>query len=259
MAERILPLELVAAAIVFAILIRRRGTGTNGRIELGRAISFNAALGVLAIALVGPIDAESARALSWHMVQHLLIVSIAAPLMALARPADLVLRSLPHRFGMRQPASLRPFGMLVAAVVAPTTLLAWHIPALYQLALSNETVHIIEHITLFATSTALWAALIYARRSGASVVWLFVITLPVTAFGVGMTIARTPWYADYVTKGRPAAVQDQQVAGVIMWAFGGLTALVGGVALFASWLRSASSTRPDPAPLVSATDSVPTC
>ncbi len=260
MAERILPFELIAAAAAFALLIRRRATTTTGRIELGRAISFGSALGVLAFALLGRIDSESGRALSWHMVQHLLIVSIAAPLIALARPVELVLDSLPRRLVVvRHPGWRGTLGTTTAGFIALSTLLAWHIPTLYQAALSSEMVHIVEHVTLLASSTVLWSALIGTRRLGASVVWLFVFTFPITAFGVAMTIASTPWYADYVTRGRSNAVHDQQLAGVIMWAFGGLAALAGGVVLFASWLMSASSTTTNPRPLVSPADSAPTC
>ncbi len=259
MAERVLPFELVAAAVVFTILSRRRAAEAADPPDIGRAVWFNLALGALAIALVGPLDAESARALSWHMVQHLLIVSIAAPFLALAHPMELLVGSSPRRFGFQQPVWRGPWVTFVTAFVALSTLLAWHIPVLYQAALSNEAVHIIEHVTLLATSTAVWAALISARHTGASVVWLFVITLPVTAFGVAMTIARTPWYTDYVTKGRSMAVQDQQLAGVIMWAFGGLTAVVGGVVLFNSWLLSASSTSAAAGSVVPTDESLPTC
>ena len=259
MAERILPFELVAAGGVFAILILRRARRQGAPIQVGRATWFNAALCTLALALVSPIDSESARSLPWHMTQHLLIVSVAAPLLAVTRPVELVVDALPQRFARRRPPRWGPWSLVVVVLTAPATLFAWHIPALYQAALSNGVVHVIEHASLLVTAVALWSALLRTRHAGASVLWLFVGSLPVTGFGVAMTIARTPWYANYVTDGRANAVRDQQLAGVIMWAFGGLATLAGGVGLFASWLVHASSTTADPAPLGTAAASVPRC
>lgn len=257
MAERLLPVEMVGLAVAYAVLIWRRSETSSNPIELGRATSFLAGLGVLALALVSPIDAESANALSWHMVQHLLIISVAAPLLAVGRPVELLFEMLPYRLTARRVGWHGTFGMVIAGVAALATLVVWHVPTLYQAALSNESVHIVEHAALLLTSMWLWAALISAESLGGSVVVLFVLTLPTTAFGVAMTIARTPWYSDYVRTTRADAVRDQQLAGVVMWAFGGLAALAGGVALFATWLKSGSSAAAhDARP---STNAAPTC
>jgi putative membrane protein len=65
---------------------------------------------------------------------------------------------------------------------------------------------------------------------------LFVATLPATALGLMMTMARTPWYPTYVHGSVTHALDDQALAGVVMWGFGGVAALVGAFALFVSWL-----------------------
>ncbi|MEO7371143.1 MAG: cytochrome c oxidase assembly protein, partial [Ilumatobacteraceae bacterium] len=244
MAERFLPIEMTAVAVIYVVLIRRRDIRLSISIEFGRASCFLAGICFLAVALVGPVDVNAAGALSWHMVQHLLIISVAAPLLAVGRPVELFFELLPRRFAARTYAWHGALVTMAAALAALATLLVWHVPALYQAALSSEAVHIVEHVTLLVTSMWLWGALIGDGDSGTSVVWLFLFTLPTTALGVAMTIARTPWYADYVTTTSADAVRDQQMAGVIMWAFGGLAALAGGVALFASWLTGASATAP---------------
>ena len=65
---------------------------------------------------------------------------------------------------------------------------------------------------------------------------MFAATLPATALGILLTLARTPWYAPY---GHGAtALRDQQVAGALMWGFGGSALVVGAAALFASWLTN---------------------
>ena len=65
---------------------------------------------------------------------------------------------------------------------------------------------------------------------------VFLATLPAMALGVAMTLARTAWYPAYATRSSQPLV-DQQLAGVVMWAYGGLAAVIGGVALFMRWLR----------------------
>ncbi len=259
MAERLLPVEMVGVALAYALFIWRRGTKGPNPIETGRATCFMVGLGTLALALVGPIDTHSANTLSWHMVQHLLIISVAAPLLAVGRPVELLFESLPHRFTARRISWHGALGTGVAGVAALVTLVVWHVPTLYEAALSSEPVHIVEHATLLLTSMWLWAALISAESRGVSVLWLFVLTLPTTAFGVAMTIARTPWYTDYVITTRPDAVNDQQLAGVVMWAFGGLAALAGGIALFTTWLRGTSASSAVPDRQDSSTSAASTC
>ncbi|MCU1398220.1 MAG: hypothetical protein JWN62_1329 [Acidimicrobiales bacterium] len=210
-----------------------------------RTVTFISAFAVLALALLSPLDAASERALSWHMVQHLLLISVVAPLLALGRPWLLITEVFP-RLAV---APLRRPGDNTAAAIGAglslAVLFAWHVPALYDLALRREPVHAAEHLTLLGSSMLLWAALLDARRLGTGVLWLYAITLPMTAFGLAMTIARTPWYAPYVSGSRASAVRDQQMAGVVMWAFGGLAAVVSAVAIFAVWLTRAGSFVPE--------------
>jgi putative membrane protein len=114
---------------------------------------------------------------------------------------------------------------------------------MYERALDHESVHALEHFSLLATAVLFWEALCRQRHRGASVLWLFVFTLPTTAFGFAMTMARRPWYPSYATNSAVAALHDQQLAGVIMWSVGGLATLVGAVAFYASWLVNATSVR----------------
>ena len=104
---------------------------------------------------------------------------------------------------------------------------------------AHTEVHALEHVTFVATATLFWwMALGASRRSrrGLGVLAVFAATLPATALGILLTLARTPWYAPY---GHGAtALRDQQVAGALMWGFGGSALVVGAAALFASWLAN---------------------
>jgi putative membrane protein len=90
----------------------------------------------------------------------------------------------------------------------------------------------------------LWWTLLHVSRArlGIGVIALFFAALPGTALGVLMTFARTVWYPVYGTG--PAALGDQQLAGVVMWAVGNTIYLIAAVALFAAWLSSMERATP---------------
>jgi putative membrane protein len=123
-------------------------------------------------------------------------------------------------------------------------LLAWHLPVLFQAALDHDPVHGLEHVTMLVSALAAWAALTGLGREVPpfAVLVLFFATLAMTALGFAMMIARTPWYAAYAR--RPGALGDQQLAGVLMWGYGGGAAVIGGVLLFTAWLRQAERRTP---------------
>jgi cytochrome c oxidase assembly factor CtaG len=121
--------------------------------------------------------------------------------------------------------------------LANVTLALWHVPAFYDAALRHPLVHVAEHATFLATATLFWWMALGAgrrERRGLGVLAVFIASLPATALGVLMTLASTSWYAPYGRGTR--AVHDQQVAGAIMWGFGGVALVVAAAALFSAWL-----------------------
>jgi len=126
-------------------------------------------------------------------------------------------------------------------IVAAVTMGAWHLPVLYRGALHHEAVHAAEHVSLLVTSTVFWWALGLGsdRPHGPAVPLLFVAALPGTALGAAMTLAVAPWYPEY------PSLADQQLAGVVMWAFAGLAYVLAAAVVFGVWL--ASSERETPA------------
>jgi putative membrane protein len=207
--------------------------------ESRRLLALGAAVATVAIALSPPMDGAADSRLSGHMVQHVLLVSIAAPLFAISHP----LRGLGTRWtGPRLGAGVT---LAIAGVTQVTVLVGWHAPALYDAALEHDRIHGLEHLTLLASATCLWWALgrLSGEAAGASVLALFVVTLPAMALGVAMTLARTPWYADYAA-GNVDALADQQLAGVVMWAYAGLAALVGAAVITVGWLNQLERAHP---------------
>ncbi len=114
--------------------------------------------------------------------------------------------------------------------------------------------------SFFFTALVLWwAALGAGRRSrrGGGVLVLFVATLPANALGLLMTIAATTWYPSYSRGSAAAVLQDQQLAGVVMWGFGGMATLIGAFALFVSWLQSLDRVSPGRGAVTSAVGTIP--
>jgi|SRR4051812_3985413 len=216
------PVLLVATAVAYAV--------TSGALPLSQRLAFLAGVSVVALALMGPLDARAHQHFSAHMTQHLLLISVAAPLLALGRPLD-VARSV---VGLRRSRPPSISGVVAIALCQVIVLLAWHVPDLYQAAVNNEAVHALEHLTMLASALALWASLFACRGMlrGAAMLVLFIVGLPPMTYGVGLTLAPASFYPAYT-------LADQQLAGVLMWAWGGAAATVGAVGLFATWLMSA--------------------
>ena len=235
MGEAALLLLLAVAVGVAAIAWSlRRGV----TLDVGGTSWLLAAIAVVALAVLGPLDGLAHRWLWCHMVQHLVLVSVAAPLLALARlPRVATLERWRSRAGPHDGAARDDLPL--AAVTAVGVLFLWHAPVLYDAALRHAPLHAAEHLTLVASAAWLWRRLLEPRHGGVSVLCLFLVMLPMTAFGVAMTFARTPWYPPYAHGSAAAALRDQQLAGVVMWSFGGLAATVAAVTMFAAWLVQA--------------------
>jgi putative membrane protein len=227
-------LAAVGVAVAAVGRTKRRG----GALDVAGTSTLLVAIAAFAVVVVGPIDGLADRWLWWHMVQHLALLAIVAPLLAVAHQPEL--GTLARR--ARRPLDRAVPGwddLPAAAVVALAVLFVWHVPALYDSAVEHPPLHAAEHLTIVASAAWLWRRLREPHHGGVGVVWLFLITLPMTVLGVAMTLARTSWYAAYRHASAASALRDQQLAGVVMWAFGGIAAVVAAVALFASWLARA--------------------
>ena len=251
MAEPILSL-LVLSACVSARGVQRLWNVAGGRriVSPQQVLSLVVGFVVLLIALESPLDGVVNTSLPWHMVQHVLLIAVAPPLLAAGAPLTIALYALPTAGRRRvQPVWRRVlrsqenhywFGWTAFAfALATLTLGAWHLPVFYEAALRNQWVHSLEHFSFVATSTFFWWMVLGAGRRenrGLGVIAVFVATLPATGLGLLMTLASTSWYASYGTGA--AAVRDQQVAGAVMWGFGGVALVVAGATVFAGWLSA---------------------
>ncbi|HEY7440148.1 MAG TPA: cytochrome c oxidase assembly protein [Acidimicrobiia bacterium] len=252
MLEMLVPLVLCGAALWYAIGVSHAwARAGHGRIiRTWQAFAFGAALVVLLVALATPLEQAADRDLPMHMVQHMLLLLVVPPLLALGAPIVAAVEALPSSARRRAQPLLRGvtrsqarrswlLWTALALALATLTLAVWHLPALYDAAVRNDGVHALEHISFVATGTLFWWMVLRSGsldRRGFGVLAVFVASLPASALGVLMTMASSPWYAPYGT-GHPALVH-QQIAGAIMWGFGGVALAIIAALLFASWLSA---------------------
>jgi putative membrane protein len=242
---------------------------TRGRRDW-RGWCFAGGLAALAVALLSPLDALSRALASAHMVQHLLITLVAAPLLAVSAPAGPLLRGGPAAArGLVSLGRRRlPFVVHVARNPAVVWLLhvgvlwAWHSAALYDAALRNPLLHALEHLTFLLTAVLLWRVVIGARAvrvsPGLGVLLVFATTLQSGLLSLLLTFASTPWYVGYTTTTRPWGLEqlaDQHLAGAIMWVPAGFVYLGVALTLLVGWVRG--SAEPDETPTGAAVPEVP--
>ena len=198
-----------------------------------------------AAVLIGPMDALSDGALSWHMVQHMVLIDVVAPLFVLAAPVRLALAALPVRPASRlarafASAPLRwLFNPAFAWLQLAAVLFGVHFSPLYEAALENEGVHAAEHVLFIASGVIFWMQLLGVARHRTPpsyplrLLSIF-LALPMSAFlGFAFYVARSPIYPHYAKI--PGALTDQMNAGAVMWIAGGCPLIFALLWLLAEW------------------------
>jgi putative membrane protein len=206
-------------------------------INLGHMAAFIGGLVAIWVAVASPLAALDHELLSVHMVQHLLLMAVAPPLLLLGRPALPLLHGLPKRFvqdlmgPLLRWAPIRQLGKIVyhtvfCWIVATMTVIVWHLPSLFALGLHSAVWHEIQHASFLLAGFLFWWPVIQpwpssSRSPGWSVpLYLFLATLPCDALSAFLTFCGRVVYPAYLsaTPRFPiSALQDQEWAGVLMW------------------------------------------
>lgn len=219
--------------------------------------AFAAAMSVTAVALFSRLDAM-ADALAWaHMLQHLLLMMLAAPLFVLASPGRVVapwglpralrepvarLRTGALRWGLGRYIVWQP---LATWSIYALTLWIWHLPALYEGALRSPFVHDLQHLAFVVAAALFWRIVLdpVARRRmrpALAVLYLFATSMHAMALGVLMTLAPRAWYPVYGARADGLGLtllEDQQVAGAMMWMPGCMLYAVVAALITVRWLH----------------------
>jgi cytochrome c oxidase assembly factor CtaG len=219
-----------------------------------RMWEFKAFIGgwlTLVIALVSPLDALGSWLFSAHMLQHEILMVITAPLLVLSKPLGVWLWALPRRWRAtigeltHKAWIAMPWKLLThplnAWMLHALALWLWHIPALFEAALYNENIHVLQHVSFLFSALLFWWSVIGANvraGTGGAMLAIFTTMMHTAALGVLLTLSPTSWYAVYdqtVAFGL-SPLEDQQLGGLIMWVPAGLAYLAAGLAIGASWL-----------------------
>ena len=219
-----------------------------------RGRSWCAGLGLTAlfVAASGPPAVYEASLFWVHMVQHLLLTLVAAPLLVYASPLVLALRAAApaRRAALTRLVHARPVRALTYPLVGWTAfgLVMWttHFSGLYDAALADELVHGAEHALYLGSALLFWAPVagaVPARRMAPALRVVYLLAaIPVQSFlGLAVYSADTPLYDHYASPDRswgPAPVDDQKVAGGVMWIGGDVVLLVWTGIAAAAWLKA---------------------
>jgi cytochrome c oxidase assembly factor CtaG len=261
------PLAGVAIAGVLYFLGGRLSATPPAAAKRRRGTAFYAGLLTLVLAIDSPIDSY-ADTLFWvHMVQHVLLMMVAPPLLLYGRPWPRLLRPVPP--AIRRPLArtalagetLKPLRRTLRWLASPLpafvlfngTLLVWHLPALYDLTLRNATVHDLEHALFFGTALLFWVYLVPGASArprltdGGQVAYALGALLVGWVLAVVLGMAPHPVYGGYSAlaerPGGLSALADQQLAAGVMWVPGSVPYTI---ALFAAayrWLDPTAGVR----------------
>lgn len=234
---------------------RLRRTTRHSQDVFRRQLAFSGGMLGLILALVSPLDLISEQLSCGHMLQHLLLMMVAAPLFILGASTRTLFIGLPEfwrrringwrRYRFSRCLSALCWNPLFAWSLQAFVLWFWHIPRFYESALSQLAIHDLQHLSFFFSALLFWRVLLDPNRQrrlnwGTGVLYLFTTSLQTMALGVFMALSPHVWYPAY--EERPLAwgltpLEDQQIGGFLMWMPGTMMYGVIGAILLAFWLK----------------------
>lgn len=243
---------LVAGGLYLWAVRRVDAAHPSNRHPRWRTWLFLAGLAAIAVALLSPIEAYEGVLFSVHMVQHMLLQLVAAPLLLAGAPITLTLRvaspSWRRRFLaiLHSPVVKAVSFPVVAWVLFAATNWGWHYSTLYNDALENQALHYVQHAHFLLAALLFWWPAIGADPSPwrlphpVRLFYLF-LAMPQQSFlGVSLLQASGVLYPHYITNIRewgPTPLEDQQLGGVIMWVVGDMAFLAGMAVVVVLWMR----------------------
>ena len=248
-----MPAVALTLVIVFAGAVYLPGWFRLRSIPVWRACSF--CLGLLAVwvAVVSPISSLDRHMLTAHMIQHLLLMTIAPPLVWLGEP---VITAWPMRWAL--PNRLRELleNPAFCWLASAAALIVWHVPVMFQRGMQSSTWHFIEHASFLATGLLFWWPVIEPWPSAARwprwsmLLYLFLATLPCDVLSGMLVFSDRVVYPMYFCTPQMTGLsplEDQQCAAALMWSCVTVVFLLAGTILSMQML----SPRPKPRESVS--------
>lgn len=260
-----------AAAALYGLGGRGRVGSARGRRQ--REAMFYAGLLIVLAALEPPFDTLADTSFAMHMAQHVLLISFAPPLLVLGRPWPRMWMPFPSRArratarGLARGTWSAPLRIVVGALRRPpvgvaamsVALAVWHVPALYDAALTSEAVHVFEHLCFVGTALLFWGSMLEAPPIRARIdhlrraIWFALAAVPGFILAIVLAYASTPLYSAYADvvhrPGGISALGDQAISAGVMWVPGSLTFFAAFFVSVYRWLEpGADEARPAPRP-----------
>jgi putative membrane protein len=237
--------------------LRVRRLAQSGRARLARhGVLFAGGWSTIALSLLTPLHELGGRSFTAHMIEHELLMLLAAPLIALSRPIGVLMWAWPASLRLAAARLSRqswfnavwrsissPLG---ASLLQAAMLWLWHAPAFFDRALASEGWHATQHLSLLFSALLFWWAINGAsslrHRHGVAAFWLFFTSMHSGLLGALMALSASPWYSRYVAMGMSGTagltpLEDQQIAGLIMWIPGGAVHAIVALIYLSRWFR----------------------
>ncbi|MCP4428554.1 MAG: cytochrome c oxidase assembly protein [Chloroflexi bacterium] len=262
-ADVIIPLALAGGLYVTGWGRLRKRTQPQSRLVVRwRLISYLAGLFFIGLALLSPIDVLGGQLFYFHMIQHLLLIMIAPPLLLVANPLAFILWGLPNNWRLKAGRGLGRLlhresafrnrlrsatTMGIVWMAWTVSLIGWHDPNAYNAALTYDWVHDVEHLSFFLTGMLFWWHVTGAgprihKQVGLIGRIVFVLSAipPNMLLGVSLAFASEPVYTHYTAVPRITSlsvIDDQRVGGFIMWVPGSMMYIIAALILIATLLQ----------------------
>lgn len=237
MLSLLVTLTLIAVEFVYLRGWYRLRNAIPRLVSISRLAAFSCGLLALWAVIASPLATMDHHLLIAHMAQHLLLMTVSAPLILLAAPVIVLLNGLPRPFArlvsgpLLDYAPLRTFGRIVAHPVfcwfaGAATVIAWHTPALFELGMRSVPWHEVEHACFFVAGILFWWPVVQPWPSLATwstwgvPLYLFLATLPCDALSAFLTFCGRVVYPHYVfvhSLFNMSPLGDQECAGALMW------------------------------------------
>ena len=251
------PLPIVGVAVAALAYLRavREVNAAHPRTPVPpfRTAAFLGGLAAVLLALQSPIDRYETALISVHMVQHMLLQFVAAPLLLLGAPVTLALRVATPGVRRRLTGLLhsRAVRMLTHPIVAWSVFVAvnwgWQFSPLYDLALESDAVHYLQHAIYLGSALLFWWPIAGVDPAPRKLAFpgraaYLVIAIPQNSF-LGITLQNTsadlyPHYQTLVRTWGPSLVEDLNIAGAVMWGMGAMVFVIAMMLTVAAWMRA---------------------
>ncbi|MFS2153303.1 cytochrome c oxidase assembly protein [Rhizobium sp. Rhizsp42] len=250
----IVPICVAATASIIGSRRLLKRVCVNRRSPVLRILAFHAGLISLAAALISPIHWLGEHLFAVHMIEHEIVMAVSAPLIVLSRPAAFMVWSLPRagRLAASRMFNAAPLrvawtsltGGLLATLLHGAAIWVWHAPVLLDTSIADTTAHRAQHLTFFITAIFFWWAMIWRSERGVAAWHLFVTMMHTSVLGALIALSPRVLYVAQTADAREwgiSPLQDQQMAGLLMWIPAGTVYAGAAIFLLSAWIKQSST------------------